>query len=150
MTPTTIVGHYLRAAALNDVAAQDRLPTDPAGTSADGLVDAALDVVLGRRFPAGHSVHEVTVLARKMCRRYPEAGIRVIDAEALLRHRLGEATPIDEIDDATVRDTKIMAFATLVELLGLYPAELDSLLAHAEALAVERGYAPTPLPTPGR
>jgi hypothetical protein len=147
--PWSVPGQYIKATIRKDLVARGRLPEDPAGAAAGGLIDAAFELAVRRRFVPDCPVRDIALLVAGARRRHPDVTVPVLAAEALIRERLGEAAPTGDIDSDTATLAKVLVLATIVDELALYENELDELLAEAERLAEQRGHRLTAMPQAG-
>ncbi|MEU4554217.1 hypothetical protein [Micromonospora violae] len=148
MGPSSIMGRWLRADAVRDVAARDGLPDDPADEDAGGVIDAAFELVVHKRFAPDCHVRDITLFVSEVARQFRQKKyFPVREAEAMLRECLGEPAPTGDIEPVVAGVIKTQVIKALVEELALFDVELDRLLVEAEQLAVERGYRPTPAPS---
>jgi hypothetical protein len=140
MGPSSIPALYARAVVRKDLAARDRLPEDPTGESVAGFIDALFEVAVRRRFAPDCPVRDITLSVDLMRRRHEDVDVPVLEVEALIRERLGEAVPTGEIEEDVAELAKVLTFAAVVDELALYDSELDDLLVEAERLAEQRGH----------
>jgi NTP pyrophosphatase (non-canonical NTP hydrolase) len=132
------IGEWLRWVVLYARSAGERAPED--STELRAAIEAAFEIVVDRRFKYSECRHPAAFVAYNVSKRYPNAKIDAIDAEALVRAQLGEADAAEGIDDGHAGVIKALCFSVMAHDLGLFDHEIDDLVRDAERLAIERGF----------
>jgi hypothetical protein len=142
--PSSIVGQKLKAIARFDFETRDRMPPDGNVAGVVEVVNAAFSRIVRHRFNSLARPQEVARVATRV----GETAKGKLDPASIVNCISQEWADVQGSREATYDSLyiKMMTVAQIVEDLGIYDTELDSLLLDAEQLAVSRGYPPTPMP----
>jgi hypothetical protein len=149
--PRTVVGQWLRAGVLGDLAARRALSRRLNGGS-DGwnddepaVVEIACESAVRRFFGSDPDVREITAFVSDLRDRVKGSvtPISQLEAEAVIRSALGE----DDVDISDLRRVTLFNVRSIVTVriclrLGLGDKEVNQLIADAERTAFERGWKP--------
>jgi hypothetical protein len=131
----TAAGHYLRQAARDDAPVRFGMPPGDVDDAAHRVWEIAFGLVVRRRFEPETPLAEISRTVALAVREHAVAGLPILDAEMLVRHALGEAVPIGDIDGGVLHAVHLLLFASLTDELALGDRELDAIVAEAEVKA---------------
>ncbi|NED49720.1 hypothetical protein G3I24_02175 [Micromonospora aurantiaca] len=141
--PVTLMGQILRGLALRRPEERERarLKMHEPGGSADSMpvIDTAFELAVRRRFGPGADLREIASFVADVRVGFGPT-IDVLAMEALIRRALGEETHIDDLDARTVIELKCATLVAVHDVLSWTDADIDELLAEAEALVSAKGF----------
>ncbi|MET7821624.1 hypothetical protein [Micromonospora zamorensis] len=142
-----LLSDLIRALATGDWDAVDILLAEigrPGWGGSLYLIGAAFAVAVGDHFGDASTPNDVAAFV-STARAEHQVGdsLPTLEMEGLIRAALGEPELIDNISGETALDVELFVLVYLLRMKNLTPAELDKLIAEAEAL-VARVPAPAP------
>lgn len=142
-----LLGDLIRALAAGDWDAVDALLVEigrPGWGGSLYLIGAAFAVAVGDHFGDASTPNDVAAFVSK-ARAEHQVGdsLPTLEMEGIIRAALGEPELVDNISGETALDLELFVLVYLFRMKNLTPAELDVLIADAEAL-VSRVPAPAP------
>ena len=134
-TIVTDAGRYLRQVARDDAPTRFGSPAGEVDESARQVWEIAFGLVVRRRFEPDSALAEISRTVATAVHDHAAAGLAVLDAEMLVRAALGETVPVGDLDEGVLVAVHLLLFASLADELALGDAELDAIIAEAEAKA---------------
>jgi len=131
----TEAGRYLRQAARDEAPSRLGSPAGDVDESARQVWEIAFGLVVRRRFEPDAALAEISRTVATAVHEHAAAGLAILDAEMLVRAALGETVPVGDLDEGVLVAVHLLLFASLADELALGDAELDAIIAEAEAKA---------------
>jgi hypothetical protein len=135
--PQTVIGQTLKALAQYDQVRVEALPPEPSDHLATFVPREAARRLLGDCLTASAGDEKVTAIAERVVEPYGQLGLRAEDAASVIRYELGKQAEPGDVSPETMLRVRIAIFVRLVDDLGLYEEELDSILRTAEVVVGE-------------
>lgn len=137
--PKTAVGKMLKAQIEYDRERVAALPSETSDRLASFVPREVARLLLSERFPIVPGDDMVTTMAKRVLRPFGQLGIRVEDAASVINYDLEKSTEPGDASPETLLRVRIAVAVCLADDLGLYEAEVDSILCEAETIV---GYGP--------
>lgn len=147
MNPQTLAGKLLRAIVLRDAQGMEgpRIALEKSGwIDASRVFDDAFAAVVRLRFA---EVTDVRLISRWIiavaAQRNIRAKLPIAEAEAMIRHAMGEDVDISDIPGLTRPTIKLVITEAAILDLGWTENDIDSFLVEVEQRVRSRGFQPT-------
>ncbi|MFI7517321.1 hypothetical protein ACIBVK_27870 [Micromonospora echinofusca] len=102
---------------------------------------ASFDIAIRRRFTSGADLQEISTFVADIRRAFGSS-VPSLEAEALIRHMLGDDVEIDDIPPRTRTQAMIFVLGALADFLERDTNEVDAILLEAEQRVFARGLEP--------